>query len=167
MREHDQFYLVDPHTTDEAKYHIFNLSNNEEIDLGELSKDQNNSVFLTNDRKQVTKQLWQQDAPIIISSNSDDQTIHNALNMLASRRRYYCPDTLDIINSSIGEPAIELSTREQQVLSLIAQGKPTDDIANQLYVSVHTINSHRKNLMKKLNFQSPVELIVYAVKEFS
>jgi DNA-binding NarL/FixJ family response regulator len=37
--------------------------------------------------------------------------------------------------------------------------------ADELHVSVHTINSHRKNILKKLNLKSPAELIVFAVEQ--
>ena len=47
---------------------------------------------------------------------------------------------------------------------LITKGHKTVQIADELNVSVHTINSHRKNILKKLNLKSPTELIVYAME---
>jgi DNA-binding NarL/FixJ family response regulator len=61
------------------------------------------------------------------------------------------------------EPA-DLSPREFEVLKLIIKGQKTVEIADNLSLSVHTINSHRKNILKKLNLKSPAELIVYAVE---
>ena len=58
----------------------------------------------------------------------------------------------------------DLSPREFQVLKLITKGKKTVEIADNLNVSVHTINSHRKNMLKKLNLNSPTELVVYAIE---
>jgi DNA-binding NarL/FixJ family response regulator len=58
----------------------------------------------------------------------------------------------------------DLSPREYEVLQLITKGQKTVDIADTLHVSVHTINSHRKSILKKLNMKSPAELIVYAME---
>ena len=58
----------------------------------------------------------------------------------------------------------DLSPREFEVLQLITKGHKTVQIADELNVSVHTINSHRKNILKKLNLKSPTELIVYAME---
>ena len=49
-------------------------------------------------------------------------------------------------------------------LELIAKGFRTVDIAEKLFVSIHTINSHRKNILKKLKLKSPAQLIVYAIE---
>jgi DNA-binding NarL/FixJ family response regulator len=58
----------------------------------------------------------------------------------------------------------DLSKREFEVLELIAKGFRTADIAEKLFVSIHTINSHRKNILKKLKLKSPAQLIVYAIE---
>ncbi len=57
-----------------------------------------------------------------------------------------------------------LSPREFEVLELITKSMTTAQIADELHLSVHTINSHRKNILKKLNLNSPAELIVYALE---
>lgn len=58
-----------------------------------------------------------------------------------------------------------LSAREREVLQLIAEGKSTKDIAGILNVSVKTIESHRKQIMDKLNLFSIAELTKYAIRE--
>ena len=57
-----------------------------------------------------------------------------------------------------------LSQREQQVLAHIVKGKSTQEIASILSISVHTVSSHRKNILRKLNLKSPVQLIAYALE---
>lgn len=57
----------------------------------------------------------------------------------------------------------DLSEREKEVLRLVAKGKSTKEIANILHLSIHTINSHRKNIIRKLNINSPVEFVNYAL----
>ena len=59
----------------------------------------------------------------------------------------------------------ELSKREREVLQLIAEGKPTKKIAAMLHVSVKTVETHRKQIMDKLDIHSVAELTKYAVRE--
>ena len=64
------------------------------------------------------------------------------------------------------EDAYDLLTpREREVLQLIAEGKSNKDIANLLNLSVYTVESHRANLMEKLNVRGLPELILYAVRK--
>ncbi|QOY88041.1 response regulator [Paludibaculum fermentans] len=58
-----------------------------------------------------------------------------------------------------------LSPREREILQLVAEGKSSKDVANLLNLSVYTVETHRANLMKKLNLKSMPELILYAVRK--
>jgi DNA-binding NarL/FixJ family response regulator len=58
-----------------------------------------------------------------------------------------------------------LTTREREVLQLIAEGKSNKEIANMLSLSLYTVESHRGNLMEKLNLHTVPELILYAVRK--
>lgn len=54
--------------------------------------------------------------------------------------------------------------RESEVLNLLCQGLTTREIAQEIYLSTHTIESHKKNMIQKLGCRNLVQLIVYAVK---
>jgi two-component system response regulator NreC len=58
-----------------------------------------------------------------------------------------------------------LTPREQEVLSLLAEGKTNDEIAGLLSVSVHTVARHRENLMGKLGLHNRSELVKYAIRK--
>jgi len=58
-----------------------------------------------------------------------------------------------------------LSAREREVLQLLAEGKSTKDVADLLNLSVKTIESHRKQIMDKLDLHSIAELTKYAIRE--
>jgi DNA-binding NarL/FixJ family response regulator len=58
-----------------------------------------------------------------------------------------------------------LSPREREVLQLLAEGNPTKEIAGRLSVSVKTIETHRKQIMDKLDLHSVAELTKYAIRE--
>jgi DNA-binding NarL/FixJ family response regulator len=58
-----------------------------------------------------------------------------------------------------------LSLREKEILQLLAAGKSNRDIADMLYISLTTAESHRSNIMRKLHLHSLAELILYAVRK--
>ena len=77
-----------------------------------------------------------------------------------------------VVRQSIGNPGSKprserpvLSKREHEVLQLIAEGKSTKEIAATLYVSVKTVETHRKQIMDKLDIHSIAGLTKYAVRE--
>ena len=57
-----------------------------------------------------------------------------------------------------------LSSREKEILQLIAEGKTNSDIGKLLVISTRTVETHRNNLMRKLGFSSQMEIIRYAFK---
>lgn len=58
-----------------------------------------------------------------------------------------------------------LTPREREILQLVAEGKSNKDVANLLNLSVYTVETHRANMMEKLNLKGVPELILYAVRK--
>lgn len=58
-----------------------------------------------------------------------------------------------------------LTPREKEILQLVAEGKSNKDVANALNLSVYTVETHRSNIMEKLNLHGVPELILYAVRK--
>jgi two-component system, NarL family, response regulator NreC len=58
-----------------------------------------------------------------------------------------------------------LTSREREVLQLLAEGKSNKEAASTLHVSLHTIETHRSNILEKLNLHGTPELILYAVRK--
>lgn len=63
------------------------------------------------------------------------------------------------------EPTDALTTREREVLTLIAQGYSNQEIAQQLTVSVKTIETHKARIQEKLNLRTRAELVRYAMQK--
>lgn len=63
-----------------------------------------------------------------------------------------------------GAPAERLTPREREVVQLVAEGRTSKDIAVQLGLSVKTVDTHRANVMRKLDLHSVSELVLYAVR---
>jgi two-component system, NarL family, response regulator NreC len=74
-------------------------------------------------------------------------------------------DYVAIAKSVPGSAFSILSAREREVLQLLAEGKSTKETASRLHVSVKTIETHRKQIMDKLNIRSVAELTKYAIRE--
>lgn len=74
-------------------------------------------------------------------------------------------DYLGKLSSDFDAPAALLTVRERQVLQLLAEGNSTKETAYILKVSVKTIETHRTQLMKKLNIFSVAELTKFAIRE--
>ncbi|MEP1095308.1 MAG: response regulator transcription factor [Cyclobacteriaceae bacterium] len=104
----------------------------------------------------------------IVTKNCSEEEIKNALRAVSQGNRFFCNNVLDLVVKGNNEEddcePTNLSPREYEVLKLITKGFKTNQIAEKLHLSVHTINSHRKNILKKLNLKSPAELIVYALE---
>jgi len=60
---------------------------------------------------------------------------------------------------------MNLSKREREILILICQGLTSQNIAKELFISKHTVETHRKNMLRKLNVNSSMELVRFAVKQ--
>lgn len=58
-----------------------------------------------------------------------------------------------------------LTAREREILQLIAEGKSNKDIANELNLSLYTVETHRTHILRKLNLHTIPELILYAVRK--
>jgi len=60
------------------------------------------------------------------------------------------------------EPEIPVTSRELEVLKLVTKGYNNGEIGERLFISPHTVDSHRRNLLRKLNLHNAVELTTYA-----
>jgi DNA-binding NarL/FixJ family response regulator len=72
------------------------------------------------------------------------------------------PEKSEAIYNDHFEEKKRLTQREIELIQLIVAGKHTPDIAKQLFLSEHTVNTHRKNILKKLNLGSVADLVRFA-----
>lgn len=70
----------------------------------------------------------------------------------------------DIDTGSFSCEAVVISKRECEIITLIAEGFTNAQIAEKLFLSAHTINTHRKNIMSKLGVKNTAGIVMYAVK---
>lgn len=98
----------------------------------------------------------------------------DAIRVVCDGGTYLSPEMEDVVlqdyverlSGGGGESAFSVLTdREREVLQLVAEGNTTKQIAEDLHVSVKTVESHRQNMMDKLEIRSIAELTKYAVRE--
>ncbi len=129
-----------------------------------------NVLIITNDYdREYLQQLLAMGVKGIITKRCNEKEIVHAIESVAQANRFFCNTILDklMITHQEADQSCEpttLTKREFEVLELIAKGYRTSDMAELLFVSIHTINSHRKNILKKLNLKSPAQLILYAIE---
>lgn len=125
-------------------------------------------VISNSQTKDSIQQMLSMGIKGILTKNCSEEEIINGLRAVAQGNRFFCNNILDMVVESPKEEddcePTNLSPREFEVLELITRSMTTAQIADELHLSVHTINSHRKNILKKLNLSSPAELIVYALE---
>jgi DNA-binding NarL/FixJ family response regulator len=72
----------------------------------------------------------------------------------------------DMVKTRLGKhkpPLESLTTREREILKLIAEGKSNKEIADLLFISIRTVEHHRANLMEKLNLKKTADVVKYAI----
>jgi len=98
---------------------------------------------------------------------SKDEII-NAIKTLARHRPFFSSQVsealLDKFNSAVPSQANRLTTREREIVQLIAEGNSNKKIAMLLDISVKTVETHRSAAMRKLTIRSTAELVRYAVR---
>ena len=103
------------------------------------------------------------------------QELANAIDQVAGGKKYLSPEITGVViddfllgrgsSEEVAIAASQLSPREREVLQLIAEGWSTKQTASHLYVSIKTIETHRRQIMKKLDLHSIADLTKYAIRE--
>ncbi|QTD37590.1 response regulator transcription factor [Polaribacter batillariae] len=123
------------------------------------------------DQPDAIKQMLDAGATGYILKNSGIKMLSKAIVSVASRETFFDPNVaFNFMNSYINDNVtvgktdkIVLSNREKEILHLIANGKTSKEIAAELFLAKTTIDTHRKNMIRKLNLSSGSELVKYAV----
>jgi DNA-binding NarL/FixJ family response regulator len=110
-----------------------------------------------------------------IKKDCDINEIVDSVKETGAGGKFFCGQILDAIAkesidveelnlSQITCEPVSLSARELEVITLIAEGHTNVQIADKLFLSSHTITTHRKNIMQKLGVNNTAAIVMYAVK---
>ncbi|WP_319226964.1 response regulator transcription factor [Draconibacterium orientale] len=130
-----------------------------------------NPVTLNNSKKNLNNllTLYHKTNVVGLISNHYDRTLYDnfadnifitdryeTITQIISKRFKTTPAGNNDIDNTLSE-------REVDVLKLLATGKSNKEIAEQLFISIHTVISHRKNISNKIGVKSTAALVIYAV----
>jgi two-component system, NarL family, response regulator NreC len=109
----------------------------------------------------------------VLKESAEGELI-SAVRAVAAGRSYFSPKVARILQQEHVQQlrrtgAVDtyelLTERERQVLQLVAEGNSNKEIAVRLFLSVYTVETHRKNILQKLNLHGAADLILYAVRK--
>lgn len=123
------------------------------------------------DRRVVQKMLDAGAHGYIVKSAAGAE-LKQGIRSVIEGRSYLCNEVTALVTDSLrvgrlptGKPASQtLSTREVQVVKLLAEGMTTGTLAEELHISPNTVEVHRRNILRKLELNSVVDLTRYAIR---
>lgn len=105
----------------------------------------------------------------IICKTAERDEIISAVDAALREKKYYSDEILDLIlelgeSKTVTEEPTHLTSSEIEIVRLIAGGLTTKEIATQKNISFHTVNTHRKNIFRKMGVSNASELIIQAIR---
>jgi two-component system NarL family response regulator len=121
------------------------------------------------DKRFVTAMLRAGASGYVTKSAAGTELVR-AIRAVAAGQGYFSPDIAGALASEMRDrplagEAVPLARREREVLRLIAEGVRSPAIAEQLHVTVGTVEVHRRNIMRKLGLRTVAELTKHAIRE--
>lgn len=129
-------------------------------------------VLSMHDSEQVVRQVVEAGAAGYILKSDAGRDLVNAILALQRNKTFFSTRVADLVletaakNKNRPDLAVRdvLTSREREVVQLLAEGKSTREVAETLGLSVKTAETHRSNIMRKLDLHSVSELVLYAVR---
>jgi DNA-binding NarL/FixJ family response regulator len=134
-------------------------------------------AFNLSQPKHVISKVLEQGATSYLMLHCDKDEIIEAIYKTARGERFLCgqiveqlisykniehPSSCPVYSTCLG---INISEREMEVIKYIAEGFSNQEIADKLFLSIHTVTTHRKNIMSKLGINNTAGIVMYAVRK--
>jgi two-component system, NarL family, invasion response regulator UvrY len=126
-------------------------------------------VISSDNNKAAILQVLQLGVLGYVTKHCSREEIMMAITAVARGEKFYCNKILDIIMEKHFSPTppetsqAVLTARETEILTLLASGYSTQNVADELHLSPHTVHTHRKSIIRKLSIKSPTEFVIYAL----
>jgi DNA-binding NarL/FixJ family response regulator len=130
-------------------------------------------VLTMHHSEELAQQVLQAGARGYVLKSDAAESLVAAVGSLQRHEPYLAPRITELVLDSYmrgpaptreGDTRARLTTREREVLQLVAEGQSTKAIAASLGISIKTVESHRANVMRKLRLRSAAEAVRYAVR---
>jgi two-component system, NarL family, response regulator NreC len=122
-------------------------------------------VLTMQDDPAFARQAMQEGVLGYVLKDAADSELVNAVRMAAEGKTYLQPQLGARLAAEPRGPSDDLTDREIEVLRLIALGFTNAEVAEQLYLSVRTVESHRANIQRKLGVSARSQLVRYALDQ--
>jgi DNA-binding NarL/FixJ family response regulator len=145
-----------------------NLPDKSGMDLCKEVKQKYPSVFIiglsTFNQQSFISKMMENGASGYVLKNATKEELLLAVQTVMRGRTFLSHEAALVANKKTGDTAPLLTRREKEVLELIADGLTTQEIADKLFVSPATVETHRKNLLSKLEAKNVASMIKLAAK---
>jgi two-component system, NarL family, response regulator NreC len=134
-------------------------------------------ILTAHDNEQYILEVIRSGANGYLLKNSAAEELYNAIQSVYSGHAFFSPAVSKVLvedylklpspdasGSSVSRNDLRLTSREREVLQLVAEGETHQRIAEILHISVRTVDTHSNNIMKKLNIHDTASLVTYAIK---
>lgn len=135
-------------------------------DIKKISPDTSVIMFSNRSERSIIMQSIQNGASGYLLKNTSIEELVVCIKGALSGDIVFCHETKQIISrpSQNDLPIPRLTKREKQILQLVAQGKTSNRIAEELFLSPLTVDTHRKNLLQKFQAKNSTELVNQAIE---
>ena len=128
-------------------------------------------ILTAHESEQLVREVLSAGAQGYVLKSDAGRTLITALQALVEGGSFFTSNVARMVldgylrsESSEAMPAQTLSAREREIVQLLAEGNSNKDIARVLDISVKTAETHRSNIMRKMEFDSLAELVRYAIR---
>lgn len=136
-----------------------------------ISKDEQPKIIMLSlhaDKNHIAKAFDFGARGYLVKGQVGERDVVEALRSVQQGNLYCCPQSkpvYDALNYEQTSTSTDLTPRQLDIAKLVATGKTSKEIANELNISVRTVENHRNDILKKLHLRNAAELVVYAKEQ--
>jgi DNA-binding NarL/FixJ family response regulator len=131
-------------------------------------------MLTMHESEQLAREVLIAGARGFVLKSDAGKVLVDAIEHLSRHKPFFTAKVSEVLLNELNNPTVArmgsgelggpLTPRERQIVQLIAEGRSTKEVADRLNISVKTADTHRANLMRKLNLHSVSELVRYAIR---
>lgn len=128
-------------------------------------------IFTEYENEELVREVLRAGARGYVLKSDASSHLVSAVDALAMHQPFLTPGVSKTLLTSVLDsseptrtPSTELTDREREIVQMLAEGKSNIEVANVLYISPNTVETHRAKIMRKLGISSIVGLVHYAVR---
>ena len=128
-------------------------------------------ILTISDAEQIVREVLNAGARGFVLKSDAARDLLDAVDALEHNRTFFTRGVAEMILGAYRNPDAEqepaqpmVSSREREIVQLLAEGKSSKEVASFLKLSVSTVETHRSNIMRKLGIHSLSELVLYAIR---